>query len=146
MDILIVDDEVVMRSLVALAIQRDGYSVTVAASAAQALDYLATTTPNLIILDVMMPQLDGITFCRQLRSDPATAKIPIIIFSAAGDERSKRKALAAGATHFCHKLSMYDDLFELIHENLHPAQQQRYPQPIKKSQAAAVQAGQSKLH
>jgi DNA-binding response OmpR family regulator len=146
MDILIVDDEVVMRSLVALAVQREGHSVAVAADAAQAMDYLATHTPDMIILDVMMPQVDGITLCRRLRSQPATEQTPIIVFTALEDERTKQKALAAGANHFCHKLSMYDQLYDLIHESLQSRQRRLCKQPVTSAEEAAVRANQSKLH
>jgi DNA-binding response OmpR family regulator len=146
MDILIVDDEMVMRSLIALAIQRKGYSVTSVATPAQALEYLDTTTPELIILDVMMPQVDGITFCRRLRSHSATEQIPIIMFSALGDERTKLNALNAGATHYCHKLTMYDDLFTMVHDSLEAGQVRRCKQPLTTVEEAAVQAGPNKLH
>jgi DNA-binding response OmpR family regulator len=146
MDILIVDDEVVMRSLVALAVQRKGYSVTVAADSAQALEYLASHTPDMIILDVMMPQIDGITFCRRLRSRPATEQTPIIMFTALEDERTKQNALAAGANHYCHKLSMYDQLYELIHESLQHRQRRLCKQPVTSAEESIIQANQSKLH
>ena len=146
MNILIIDDEVVMRSLVALAIQRKGYTVHSVATPAQAQEYLATATPDLIILDVMMPNIDGITYCRRLRSQSSTAEIPIIMFSALGDNRSRQNALAAGATHYCHKLNMYDELFELIHANLHEPKRQLYHPALKMMKAVTAPAGQSKSH
>lgn len=146
MDILIVDDEVVMRSLVTLAVQRKGYSVTAAENPAQALEFLATHTPDIIILDVMMPEIDGITFCRRLRSRPATAQTPIIMFTALEDERTRQNALAAGADYYCHKLSMYDELYRLIHESAQTRQRRLCKQPVTNAEEAGVRASQSKLH
>jgi DNA-binding response OmpR family regulator len=120
--------------------------VAVAADAAEALEYLATHTPDMIILDVMMPQVDGITLCRRLRSQPATQQTPIIMFTALEDERTKQKALAAGADHYCHKLSMYDQLYELIHENFQARQRRLCKQPVTPAEEAAIRANQNKLH
>ena len=95
--ILIVDDEMVMRSLITIAMQRSGYTVINADNSFQALDYLNSTTPDLIILDIMMPGMNGIDLCRRIRALPDTTTTPIIVFSALGDEDTIHHALDAGA-------------------------------------------------
>lgn len=112
--ILIVDDETVMRSLVTIAMQRNGYAVIDADDYSQALDYLDTTTPDLIILDILMPGVNGIELCRRIRARAATNKTPIIVFSALGDENTMKSALAAGANRYLHKLNRFSELVSVV--------------------------------
>lgn len=116
--ILIVDDETVMRSLVTIAMQRNGYAVIDADDYLQALDYLESATPDLIILDILMPGVNGIELCRRIRSRAATNKTPIIVFSALGDENTMNNALAAGANRYLHKLNLFSELVSVVDRTL----------------------------
>ena len=116
--ILIVDDEMVMRSLIAIAMQRSGYSVMDADNSFQALDCLDSTTPDLIILDIMMPGMNGIDLCRRIRSRPGTTNTPIIVFSALGDDKTINTALDAGADEYLHKLSLFGELVAMVNHRL----------------------------
>jgi DNA-binding response OmpR family regulator len=116
--ILVVDDEKVMRSLVTIAMQRNGYTVIDAGSSSQALEYLNRTTPDLIILDVLMPGMNGIELCRRIRSRAATMNTPIIMFSALGDNDAISDALAAGADRYLHKLNLFGDLVATVESTL----------------------------
>lgn len=80
--ILIVDDDIDSLKLIGLMLQRHGYEVVAANAGNQALTKAASEKPNLIILDVMMPDMDGYEVTRRLRADPATRDIPIIMFTA----------------------------------------------------------------
>ncbi len=116
--ILIVDDEMVMRSLITIAMQRSGYTVINADNSFQALDYLNSTTPDLIILDIMMPGMNGIDLCRRIRALPDTTTTPIIVFSALGDEDTIHHALDAGADGYLHKLNLFGELVSLVNHTL----------------------------
>src|SRR5690349_12160385 len=79
--VLVVDDDAAIRDMVTMALQDEGYEV-VTAVGAQALAVARTVNPTVILLDIMMPDMDGIEVSRRLRADPATRNIPIIAMSA----------------------------------------------------------------
>lgn len=101
--ILIVDDDVDSLKLIGLMLKRQGYEVTVADSGGKALQKADEERPNLIILDVMMPDMNGLDVCRQLRVNPNTAKIPIIMFTAKTLIDDKVKGFEAGADDYLTK-------------------------------------------
>ncbi len=107
--ILCVDDDDDIQVLVARLLGHAGYEVTGAGDATQALLAIQTVNPDLILLDVRMPGMDGYALCAQLQSDPATAHIPIIFETSLGDERSKARAFAAGV----HIVSMTNNILEV---------------------------------
>jgi DNA-binding response OmpR family regulator len=95
--ILIVDDEPQNRKLLDMILQADGYRTVLAGSGEAALESVAAHAPDLIVLDVVMPGLDGYEVVEKLKADPATAGIPIIMATADGDLRAHRTGLEAGA-------------------------------------------------
>jgi CheY-like chemotaxis protein len=101
--ILIVDDDRDSLKLIGLMLQRRGYQILVAQNGAQALAKAETDSPDLIILDVMMPDIDGFEVCRRLRSDPATVQIPIIMFTAKTQVTDKVAGFQAGADDYLTK-------------------------------------------
>ncbi|MCX6025721.1 MAG: response regulator, partial [Chloroflexi bacterium] len=80
--ILIVDDDLDTLKLVGMMLQRRGYSIVAAINGTQALSKAASDRPDLILLDVMMPDLDGFEVARRLRADPLYASVPILMFTA----------------------------------------------------------------
>jgi CheY-like chemotaxis protein len=83
--ILVVDDEPASLALMEIMLRRKGFTVVTAGDAYRALALLAKEKPDLIILDVMMPGITGIELCRELRSRPDTAQIPVLMLSAWSD-------------------------------------------------------------
>ena len=83
--VLVVDDEPTIVSLLTLALEAEGYQVEVAVNGRDALDKVKQQAPDAILLDVMMPVLDGWHFLEELRATPGTRQIPIIVLSAAYD-------------------------------------------------------------
>ena len=81
-NILIVDDDAEVLGTVWRALSREGYEVTLAESAGQARERIAQQRPDLIVLDVMMPQQDGLEFCEELRKQETTRTVPILFLSA----------------------------------------------------------------
>ena len=101
--ILIVDDNAEDRAILVDLLVVQGHTVTTASSGAEGLRIARELVPDLIVLDVMMPELDGFTVCEQLRAGPATAEVPIIMITALGDRKSRLRGLAAGADEFLSK-------------------------------------------
>jgi len=101
--ILIVDDDRDSLRLIGLMLQRRGYQVSVAQNGAQALAKAESEKPDLIILDVMMPDIDGYEVCRRLRMNPETAHAPIIMFTAKTQVTDKVAGFQAGADDYLTK-------------------------------------------
>ena len=80
--VLVVDDEPLILEVAALSLETAGWTVSTAASGAEALERAATDVPDAILMDVMMPEMDGPTACRLLAADPRTAHIPVILLTA----------------------------------------------------------------
>src|SRR3954447_5882232 len=101
--ILVVDDEIGALTLIGIMLDRGGFEVLKARDANQALSMLDNDTPDLIILDVMMPGTDGIDLCKMIRARPTTNGTPILILSARGDAESVMRGMDAGATDYLPK-------------------------------------------
>jgi two-component system phosphate regulon response regulator PhoB len=91
--VLIVDDEPPVREMLAVALEMAGFEVTEADNAATALNQVASSIPDLMLIDWMMPQISGLELCRRLRRNPNTASIPLILLTARGEEDAKIKGL-----------------------------------------------------
>ena len=97
MDILVVDDEADIRALVVHHLEREGYRCRTAASGPDALREARQRVPGLVVLDLMLPGLDGLEVCRRLRGEPATAAVPIIMLTAKVEEIDRIVGLEIGA-------------------------------------------------
>lgn len=101
--ILVVDDEAVLVETIAYNLEQAGYQVTTAADGSSALEAANRETPDLIILDIMLPEMDGLEVCRQLRRESKTATTPILVLTAKGDEIDKVVGLEVGADDYVTK-------------------------------------------
>lgn len=101
--ILIVDDQPGAREVLKGLLTHPGYSLAFAANGEEALARAAELTPDLILLDVMMPGLDGMEVCRQLRADPFLAEVPVLMVTALDDHTSRVRGIEAGADDFISK-------------------------------------------
>jgi len=101
--ILIADDEVYMVRLLELTFKKGGYEIISCRDGKEALDLAASVSPQLIVLDVIMPGLDGLGALRQLKENPATKNIPVVVLSAKGHALTKVEAELAGAAVFLAK-------------------------------------------
>src|SRR5688572_11969799 len=102
-DVLVVEDEPDIRSLIVHHLERDGYRCRTAASGGEALARVRSSAPDLIVLDLMLPGMDGLEVCRRLRGDPATAAVPIIMLTAKADEIDRVVGLEMGADDYLAK-------------------------------------------
>lgn len=112
--IMLVDDEAGVLALVSIILQRGGFGVHTARDARAALNLLETYQPDLFILDVMMPGIDGLELCRRLRADQRTASTPVIICSARCDDNGAQMAADAGADAFIPKLTVHRELLPRV--------------------------------
>jgi DNA-binding response OmpR family regulator len=103
--IMVVDDDAQVRLLVRLILERKGYQVIEANDGMSALFSLETLTPDLLILDIMMPGMDGFELCRRVRSRPETALTPVIMFSASDNQKVSYSSLESGADEYMPKTS-----------------------------------------
>jgi CheY-like chemotaxis protein len=101
--ILVVDDDRFMRECAKDTLEAEGFAVDLAANGTEALDCYEPLRPNLIILDVQMPILDGLSTCQELRRRYPNDPIPVLIVTASEDPLSVERAFAAGATDFVSK-------------------------------------------
>ena len=101
--ILVVEDERDMAELVAMRLKREHYEVSVAHDGVDGLDKVRATKPDLIVLDVMLPRLSGIDLLRQLRDDPATSNIAVVMLTARGEEGDHVAGLQIGADDYVTK-------------------------------------------
>jgi len=95
--IIIVEDEEDILELLRYHLTREGYSVTTAANGEQALKIIAQKMPALVLLDLMLPGLNGLEICRSLKKDPQTAAIPIMMVTAKNEESDVVIGLELGA-------------------------------------------------
>lgn len=81
-DILLIEDNPVIQKLVTRLLEKEGYNVSVLSSGKNAVDTIKAEKPDLIILDIMLPEVDGFTICSEVKCTPALKNIPILILSA----------------------------------------------------------------
>lgn len=98
--VLVVDDEVNITQIMEFSIGAEGYDVVTAANGEEAISKARKEQPNLIILDIMMPKVDGYEVCRVLKRDPLTKRIPVILLTAKGREIDKRLGYEVGASDY----------------------------------------------
>ena len=101
--VLVVDDEENIRTLVHFNLEKAGYAVEVASNGKEALDQIAISKPDLVILDLMLPVIDGLDVCRQLKGKPSTSSIPIIMLTAKSEEVDRVIGLELGADDYMTK-------------------------------------------
>jgi two-component system phosphate regulon response regulator PhoB len=97
--VLVVDDDPRLLQIIEMYLRLEGYDVTKAENGEDALVRLTQQPVALVILDIMMPGMDGVEACRQIRSNPATTSIPIVMCSALSADEDVRRARDAGASH-----------------------------------------------
>ena len=100
---MVVDDEADIRELVRLNLTREGYEVLDCESGEQALSLSRSKGPDLVVLDLMLPGIDGLEVCKRLKADPKTAQVPIVILTAKGEEADVVAGLEVGADDYVAK-------------------------------------------
>ena len=101
--ILVVEDVPLVRAVLAMRLESEGFSVITARDGVEALDQARDGAPDLVLLDLMLPRLPGERVCQELRADPRTRALPIVVLSARVGDAERLRALASGADAFIAK-------------------------------------------
>ncbi|HAV43168.1 TPA: hypothetical protein DCX15_04050 [bacterium] len=117
--ILVVDDEPYVVRALSFILKKGGHEVTTAADGQEALRHVEEDKPDLILLDIMMPDLDGFEVTQRLKKDPATKDIYIILITAKGQEEDRKRGFESGADDYITKpfsptglIKMIDGIFK----------------------------------
>ena len=120
--IMIVDDDEQILTLVEILLRRQGYQVVKAQSAYSALEFLDSTLPDLMLLDYMMPGMNGLELCEQVRLHPKATRVPVLMLSAMDSEEFIRLSSIAGANGHIPKSEMHRRLLHEVNQYLPIAQ------------------------
>ena len=123
--ILVVDDEIYIVHILDFSLGMEGYDVVTATDGEQAIEKAAREKPDLIVLDIMMPKLDGYETCKLLKADPATRAIPVILLSAKGRNVDQKVGFEVGADDYITKPFSPRKLVERINSILGQTSSQR---------------------
>ncbi len=118
-DILVVDDVMANLSLLVDILKDEGYRVRPVASGREALRAAQTQTPDLVLLDIDMPEMDGLTVCRTLKNLPETQHVPVIFLSAFNQPKDKVAAFAAGGVDYVTKPFQIEEVVQRVSTHLH---------------------------
>lgn len=116
--ILVVDDEKNIRLVVGKSLEKSGFDVYYAVDGVQAVDKANKLNPDLILLDLRMPKMNGFLVLEALKSDAATEEIPVIILSALSEEDNVQKVISSGAEDFLVKPISQSDLLAAVEESI----------------------------
>lgn len=116
--ILIVEDQATMRRNVALMLQLEGHAVVTAANGLEGVEMIQSERPDLILCDVMMPEMDGYAVLRALREDDGIKHIPFVFLTAKGDRNDVREGMGLGADAYLTKPASREELLEVVNELL----------------------------
>lgn len=135
--ILVVDDKPDNLRLMAEVLQGEGYTVRVATGGEQALQSVQARLPDLILLDIKMPDLDGLEVCRRLKADPATRDVPVIFLSALREHEDKLRGFGAGGVDYITKPFIAEEVLARIrtHLALHNMHQELERQVFERTRA-----------
>jgi two-component system alkaline phosphatase synthesis response regulator PhoP len=114
--ILVIDDEPSIGRVVQFKLQQEGFKVRVATDGLEGLAYMKEEKPDLILLDLMMPGMDGFEVCRRLRAAPETVATPVIILTARGQEMDRIRGIELGVLDFFTKPFSPQKLLERVKE------------------------------
>jgi len=117
-DILVIDDDELMAQLVAAILEEEGHTLRLAENGQKGLEQVASQRPDLIVLDMNMPVMDGFEFARQLRSNPANRTIPVLASTAEDHTASYDAAYDAGCDGFLRKPWSKEELLARVGEFL----------------------------
>ena len=112
--ILVIDDHIETLRLISLILQRNGYQVDTASSGAKGIEEAHTNLPDLVLLDIMMPEMSGLEVCRHFRATPELASVPVVMFTARAQNEDREEAYKSGANDYIVKPTRPQELLERV--------------------------------
>ncbi|WP_459720505.1 HD-GYP domain-containing protein [Sideroxyarcus sp. TK5] len=143
--ILVVDDTPASLKLLADLLKAEGYEVRAAISGELALHAASSSPPELVMLDIRMPGMDGYEVCRRLKAQPETREVPVIFVSAASETEEKLKGFEIGAVDYVTKPYQRDELLARVRTHLELNRLRHHLEDIVKARTAELQASQKQL-
>ncbi len=128
--LLIVDDDQDIARILRFRLQKKGFECVLAANGLEALEKIDTHHPDLVLLDVMMPKMDGFTACREIRKRNAWCRIPVIMLTAKGDIADKVSGIGEGADDYIVKPFEFEELLARVHMILRRTQETMSANPL----------------
>ncbi|WP_330202885.1 response regulator transcription factor [Cyanobacterium sp. Dongsha4] len=116
--VLLVEDSIPTRKMIAEILTKQGFNVEVATDGIQALEVLPNLRPDLVILDIIMPKMNGYEVCRKIKSDPQTKDVPVIICSSKGEDFDRYWGIKQGADAYIAKPFREKELIATIKQFL----------------------------
>ncbi len=114
LQLMVVDDEAPIREICAEILANEGYAVITAANGREAVDLAVSRRIDLVLMDIMMPVLDGLTACRLMHEDSRTRDLPVVIMSAAGSVREWIRTERCSAAAFLSKPFDFNELLQTV--------------------------------
>ncbi|NOZ77660.1 MAG: response regulator [Acidobacteria bacterium] len=114
--VVVVDDSPTVRETIAFILKAKGYEVRTATNGREGVDLIRSLHPKVVMVDGMMPEMDGFEVARQVRADPELAGITIIMLTAMGQDIDRRRASDAGVDHFLTKPFDSQEAFDLLEQ------------------------------
>lgn len=112
--VLIVDDSNTNNILLQSILESEGINTSIACCGKEALNFLKIRKPSLILLDIMMPKIDGFTVLKEIKSNAETNNIPVVFITAKNDDNIKQKAIEEGAADLIHKPIDINEVLEIV--------------------------------
>lgn len=136
--ILIIEDDQHIRELLTYNLQRENFEVVAAKDGRKGLDFIYQIRPDLIILDLMIPEINGVEICQKIKSDPLVKKIPLIILSAKGQESDIIYGLGMGADDYITKPFSTKEVIARVYARLRNKEQQTQPKIEEKIESKEI--------
>ncbi|NJK40504.1 MAG: response regulator [Acaryochloridaceae cyanobacterium SU_2_1] len=116
--VLVVDDSITQRQLISNALEEIGLTVLIATDGIEALEQIESTQPDIVILDIVMPRMNGYEVCRTIKSNPRTQNVPVVICSSKSEEFDRYWGMKQGADAYLAKPVQPRDLLILVKQLL----------------------------
>jgi twitching motility two-component system response regulator PilH len=116
--VLIVEDSIAQREMITYLLKASGLTVAHASDGVEALETIQTVCPDLVVLDIVMPRMNGYEVCRRLKSDPTTQNVPVVMCSSKGEEFDRYWGMKQGADAYIAKPFQPTELVETVKQLL----------------------------